>query len=169
MDHMTHDALISQLRLWRGEVLSDWLDYNGHMTEHRYLQVFGESSDAIYGRIGVDFAHASDGAFFTLATFISHLAECKLDTKLYSETEILGYDQRFIHLFHRLYDETGKPLAEGEHLAIHVRNGKAGPASLAVQSKIAELFAAQIYRPMPEGAGKVLKRPLENSRLSGPG
>jgi acyl-CoA thioester hydrolase len=163
---MTNDVPTSGLRLWRGEVLPDWLDYNGHMTEHRYLQAFGESSDAVYGLIGVDFTYASEGAFFTLATFMSHLAECKLGTLLFSETDILGYDQRFLHLFHRLFDESGKPLAEGEHLAIHVQNGKAGPASPAVQSKIAELFVAQISRPIPEGAGKVLKRPLQYSRLS---
>ena len=70
------------LRLWRGSVQPDWLDYNGHMTEHRYLQVFGESSDALYELIGVDMARADEGAYYTLSTFITHLAECKLGTAL---------------------------------------------------------------------------------------
>ena len=94
------------LQLWRGQVLPEWLDYNGHMTEHRYLQAFGESSDALYGRIGVDFADAVSGAFFTLTTFITHIAECKIGTGLYSETEILGHDPRLLHLFHRLFEKS---------------------------------------------------------------
>ncbi|MEI9985593.1 MAG: hypothetical protein WDN69_21835 [Aliidongia sp.] len=34
------------LVLKRTEVDAQWVDYNGHMTEHRYLQVFGETTDA---------------------------------------------------------------------------------------------------------------------------
>lgn len=52
------------LQLWRGEVLPKWLDYNGHMTEHRYLQVFGETSDALYRRLGVAFDSAFEGSYF---------------------------------------------------------------------------------------------------------
>jgi acyl-CoA thioester hydrolase len=154
------------LRLWRGSVLPDWLDYNGHMTEHRYLQVFGKSSDALYERIGVDMQNADEGAYYTLSTFITHLAECKLGTALESETEILGYDARFLHLFHRVFDASGTPLAEGEHLAIHVRHGESGPASEAMLAKIGRFFAMQLGRPVPATAGKVLRRALQHSRLA---
>lgn len=153
------------LRLWRGSVLPDWLDYNGHMTEHRYLQVFGESSDALYERIGVDMQRAEEGAYYTLSTFITHLAECKLGVALETETEILGYDARFLHLFHRVYDAAGTPLAEGEHLAIHVRHGVSGPAPAAMLDAISGLFALQVGRPAPPTAGKVLRRALQHSRL----
>jgi len=153
------------LRLWRGSVLPDWLDYNGHMTEHRYLQVFGESSDALYERIGVDMQNADAGAYYTLSTFITHLAECKLGTALESETEILGYDARFLHLFHRIFDATGTALAEGEHLAIHVRHGASGLASEAMQARIAQFYAGQVGLPVPPTAGKVLRLALQQSRL----
>ena len=156
----------STLRLWRGSVQPDWLDYNGHMTEHRYLQVFGESSDALYERIGVNMQKADEGAYYTLSTFITHLAECKLGTALETETEILGYDARFLHLFHRVFDAAGNPLAEGEHLAIHVRHGASGPAPAAMLDAIGQHYAAQVGRPVPPSAGKVLRRALQNSRLT---
>lgn len=162
----TQDQKAAALRLWTGEVLPDWLDYNGHMTEHRYLQVFGESSDAIYGHIGVDFANAGAGAYFTLSTHIWHRAECKVGTSLWSETEILGHDPRFIHLFHRLFDKDGKLLAEGEHLVIHVQNGKSCPAPAKMRETVAEIFEAQRSLPVPEGSGKVLARPLAHNRLA---
>ena len=109
------------LRLWQGTVLQEWLDYNGHMTEHRYLQVFGESSDALYGNLGVDFERAKDGAYYTLETHIRHRAEAKVNTRLWSETELLGYDEKRLHIFHRLNNASGNLLATGEHLSIHVK------------------------------------------------
>ena len=34
------------LRLHQVRVPKAWLDYNGHMTEFRYLQVLGDATDA---------------------------------------------------------------------------------------------------------------------------
>jgi carnitine 3-dehydrogenase len=36
-----------KLRLTRQRVPADWIDYNGHMTESRYLQSFGDATDAL--------------------------------------------------------------------------------------------------------------------------
>lgn len=152
------------MRLWTGRVLPDWLDYNGHMTEHRYLQVFGESSDALYAQIGVDFARAEVGAFYTLSTFIQHLAECKVATPLWTETEILGHDAKRLHLYHRLFDNDARLLATGEHLAIHVAASKACDAPQAMQDQIAARYALRAALPRPEGTGAVLRRDLLNMR-----
>ncbi|MGO4317906.1 thioesterase family protein [Agrobacterium sp. MCAB5] len=152
------------LRLWRGQVLADWLDYNGHMTEHRYLQVFGESSDALYGELGVDFGNATNGAYFTLETHIRHRAEAKLHTPLWSETEILGYDEKRLHLLHRLFDEGNNLLATGEHLSIHVKNAAVTAAPDLMQKRIAMIFDEHRQLSKPEGVGSVLKKPLAYSR-----
>jgi acyl-CoA thioester hydrolase len=152
------------LRIWEGQVLSDWLDYNGHMTEHRYLQAFGESSDALYGLIGVDFKNAAEGAYFTLETHIRHMAECKVGISLFTETEILAYDEKRLNLLHRLFDRSANLLATGEHLAIHVRRSKVTPASDAMVSRVAAIFDAQKSLPLPERLGSVLTRPLLHSR-----
>jgi len=152
------------MRLWTGEVLPEWLDYNGHMTEHRYLQAFGESSDALYELLGVDFAAAQDGAYFTLVTQIRHLAEGKLGARLWSDTEILGYDDKRLHLYHRLFDGAGRLLATGEHLTIHVRASKACSAPDNKLAKIAALFAPRHRMAVPEGAGSILTRALAHSR-----
>ena len=154
------------LQLWRGVVLPEWLDYNGHMTEHRYLQAFGESSDALYERIGVDFARASEGAFFTLETHLRHIAEAKPGTGLFSETEILAHDDKRLHLFHRLFDADGKLLATGEHLSIHVRHGKVAVAAEAMLRRIAEIFTLNANDPVPERVGSVLGRPLAQARMA---
>jgi acyl-CoA thioester hydrolase/carnitine 3-dehydrogenase len=160
LDHLE----TAPLRLWQGEVLSDWLDYNGHMTEHRYLQVFGDSSDALYQLIGVDFTRADEGAFYTLETHIRHIAEAKLGTALWSDTEILAYDEKRLHLWHRIFDGADRLLATGEHLSIHVHQAKAGRASVEILGRIARIFEAQRSLPVPEGTGKVLRCTLAHQR-----
>jgi acyl-CoA thioester hydrolase/carnitine 3-dehydrogenase len=161
MNATKYPLISERLRLWTGVVLPEWLDYNGHMTEHRYLQVFGESSDALYKQIGVDFHQAVKGAYFTMETHIRHRAEAKLGTELLSATEILGYDEKRLHLYHVLLDSSGKLLATGEHLAVHVKDSSASPASKAMLKNISELFDRQkIALPLPEGTGLVLKKQL---------
>lgn len=149
--------------LWQGQVMAEWLDYNGHMTEHRYLQVFGEASDALYARIGVDFSRAEEGAFYTLETHIRHKAECRVGYGLRAETELLAHDDKRLHLFHRLY-AGDRLLATGEHLSIHVAHGQSCPASAPMLAAIAAIFSSQRDLPLPDGIGSVLRKPLACTR-----
>ena len=41
-------------RLLELTVRPEWVDYNGHMTDSRYLQVFGDATDALWRSVGVD-------------------------------------------------------------------------------------------------------------------
>jgi acyl-CoA thioester hydrolase len=154
------------LKLWTGRVLDDWADYNGHMTEHRYLQVFGESTDQLLAHIGVDFSQAIEGAFYTLETHIRHLRECRPGTLLWTSTELLGYDDRKMHTYHRLFDSTDKMLATGEHLSIHVARSKACRVSSGMLQRISAIFEQQRQLPNPEGSGLVLTERLAHTRTA---
>jgi acyl-CoA thioester hydrolase len=154
----------STLRLWNGRVLSDWADYNGHMTEHRYLQVFGETTDRLLVLIGVEFDRAAEGTYYTRETHICHLRECRPGTLLETTTEVLGYDAKRLHLYHRLFDSNEWLLATGEHLCIHVARSKACAAHPHLLQRVSELFDAQRLLPKPERSGSVLTRSLTFSR-----
>ena len=43
------------------KIIPDWTDYNGHMTEYRYLNCFGDASDAVMLHIGCDKAYIEAG------------------------------------------------------------------------------------------------------------
>lgn len=161
-----NNGMNEPMRLWTGQVLAEWLDYNGHMTEHRYLQVFGESSDALYARIGIDFENAHSGAYYTLTTHLRHISECKEGTHLWSDTEILSYDEKRLHIYHRLFDGDGKLLATGEHLSIHIRGSKACGAPSHFLKHIANFYAPRANEPWPNGTGSVLKNHLSVSRYN---
>ena len=62
------------LRLHAAVVPPEWVDYNGHAHESRYLQVFGDTTDALLRHLGVDAAYlAAGGSYFTVETHLSHL------------------------------------------------------------------------------------------------
>jgi len=146
------------LRLIETKVSPAWVDYNGHMTEHRYLQVFGDTSDALLRLIGVDLAYVEAGqSYYTVETHIRHLGEAKLGQAIHSTCQILSVDEKRLHVFHTLYGTaTGEALATAEHMLLHVdsKAGKAIPAPAAVFDKATVIAEAHATLAVPEGVGR---------------
>ncbi|WP_377289893.1 carnitine 3-dehydrogenase [Rhizobium sp. SG2393] len=146
------------LRLLDTRVNAAWVDYNGHMTEHRYLQLFGDTSDALLRLIGVDFAYVEAGhSYYTVETHIRHLGEAKLGQRLYTTLQILSHDDKRLHFFSTVNDaETGAALATAEQIMLHVDSaaGKSAPAPAAVLEKIAAIADGHARLPAPEGVGR---------------
>jgi carnitine 3-dehydrogenase len=146
------------LQLHHAVVLPEWIDYNGHMTEHRYLQVFGETTDALLRHIGADSQYLADGfMYYTVETHIRHLKEVREGEKLHATTQILGADDKRIHLYHAIYRSRDEALlATGEQMLLHVdsKAGKAAPARADVLDRVKKLAAAQAGLPRPEAAGR---------------
>ncbi|CAN7626955.1 carnitine 3-dehydrogenase [Rhizobium rhizogenes] len=152
-----HD-LAGPLRLIETKVSPAWVDYNGHMTEHRYLQVFGDTSDALLRLIGVDFAYVEAGhSYYTVETHIRHIGEAKLGQAIHSTCQLLSADEKRLHVFHTIHDTaTGEVIATAEHMLLHVdaKAGKAAPAPEEVLGKIKQIAQAHTKLPLPDGIGR---------------
>jgi carnitine 3-dehydrogenase len=148
------------LRLIDTKVSPAWVDYNGHMTEHRYLQVFGDTSDSLLRLIGVDFAYVEAGhSYYTVETHIRHLGEAKLGTRLYATLQVLSTDEKRIRFFTAIHDaETNEALATAEQLMLHVdsKTGKAAPAPIDVLEKLSSIAEAHAELAVPEGVGRAV-------------
>src|SRR3954463_7494128 len=107
------------LRLHATVVSPEWIDYNGHAHESRYLQVFGDTTDALLRYVGLDLG--SGASYFTVETHLSHLGQARADERLHTTTQILGCDAKRLHVFHSLY-RTGDDalLATAEQMLLHV-------------------------------------------------
>lgn len=154
-----------RLHLLSGTIEPGWADYNGHMTEFRYLYVFGETTDRFLQHIGIDLTAARRGTYYTLESHIRHIKESLPESSFATETELLGYDEKRIHLFHRFMVK-GATHATGEHLGLHVVESRTSPAKGLILNRLAQLFDAQRSRPLPERSGSVLTKPLKFSRSS---
>jgi carnitine 3-dehydrogenase len=151
-------SVAAPLCLHTARVLPEWTDYNGHMTEHRYLQVFGDAADALFAAVGVDAAYLAGGhSYYTVESHLRHLGEAPADVPLHVETQLLDHDAKRIHAFHRLVrSDTDTLLATAEQLYLHVdtKEGRVCDAPEAVRDRLAAIAAAHGDLPLPDGAGR---------------
>jgi carnitine 3-dehydrogenase len=159
------------LRLIETQVRPEWVDYNGHMTDSRYLQVFGDATDALFRRVGIDDAYRKSGrAMYTVETHVSHLAEAKVLEGLYVTTQLLSVDDKRVHLFHclrRTRDDV--TVATGEQIYLHVNAvaGKASPLDAQVHSRLEAIRAAHAKLPAPEQKGRYVGMPRNVKSAAG--
>jgi carnitine 3-dehydrogenase len=157
------DDLSRPLRLHSARVRPDWVDYNGHAHESRYLQVFGDSSDALLRYIGIDAAYLEQGgSYYTVETHLSFMREASAGEPLHVTTQVMGFDDKRLHVFHELY-RSGEDvlLATAEQMFLHVDTveGRASPADPEILDRIARLATAHAALPRPERAGRAIRVP----------
>ncbi|HET8979491.1 MAG TPA: carnitine 3-dehydrogenase [Solirubrobacteraceae bacterium] len=150
-----------RLRLHEVHVEPDWIDYNGHMTESRYLQVLADATDAFLRRIGILGPYIDSGrSYYTVETHIRHLGEARAGDRLVVATRLLGHDPKRLHLFHELMradDHT--VIATGEHMLLHVDRsaGKTVPAGAEILAELDDIFQLHRDLPWPEGSGNQIR------------
>jgi carnitine 3-dehydrogenase len=154
----TAGASAGGLRLIETQVRAEWVDYNGHMTDSRYLQVFGDATDALFRSVGVDDSYRRTGrAMYTVESHVTHGAEAKLLDPLYVVTRLLAVDDKRVHLFHALHRQRDDVLvATGEQMYLHVDTnaGKAALMDSTVREKLEKVRAAQSGLESPAQAGR---------------
>ena len=157
------DDLSPPLRLYSARVLSEWVDYNGHAHESRYLQMFGDATDALLRYLGVDAAYlAAGGSYYTVETHLSLLREASAGEGLDVRTQVLGFDEKRLRLFHELHRSGDEVvLATAEQMLLHVdtSGGRAHAARPEILARIAKLAAAHAVLPKPERAGRAIGMP----------
>ena len=147
------------IRSYEHTVPQDWVDYNGHMTEHRYLECFSHATDEIMQQAGVDDAYvAAGGSFFTVETHIRHIDEVMAGEPIYVDTQILRIAGKKMHLFHSLFHQSGRLLATGEHMLLHVdtKLRRASDPSATVAAMLAEMAAGHATLNRPSAVGRAI-------------
>jgi carnitine 3-dehydrogenase len=140
------------------EIPPEWVDYNGHVHESRYLQLFGDATDALLRHVGIDTAYvAGTGSYYTVETHLSHLRQLLAGDRVQVTTQVLGGDDRRLHLFHAIVQEgEEQPSATAEQMLVHVdaAAGRVLPAGAKVLSRITALVDAHAALPRPDRAGR---------------
>jgi len=146
------------LRLLDICVLPGWIDYNGHMTEYRYTQVFSDASDRLLQMLGMDAEYVASGrSYYTAETHVMHLGEAAVDQALYASSQVLLADTKRLHVFYRLCTaEDDRLLATGESMYLHVdrASGRVCAASDKIVANAGALAAAHANLPRPATAGR---------------
>ncbi|MGC1495870.1 MAG: carnitine 3-dehydrogenase [Sulfitobacter sp.] len=136
----------------------DWTDYNGHMTEARYLHAFADATDRFMEIIGCDAAYiSSGGSYFTAETHIRHLDEVHAGTVITITTQVIEGAGKKMHLFHEMRDGE-RLLATGEHFLLHVslETRKPSSPSPAIEAALVRFATGHAALPKPDGLGRAI-------------
>jgi carnitine 3-dehydrogenase len=145
----------------RRAVPIDWLDYNGHMNESRYLNAFSLATDRFMEIIGCDQEYiANGGSYFTAETHLRHLGEAHLGDRIEVRTTVLMGEGKKMHLWNEMY--VGDSLvATGEHMLIHVslETRRPSPPAPEIEAELVRFAEGHAALPKPDGAGRGVGAP----------
>lgn len=147
---------ITPLVMAHMQVLPDWIDYNGHMTESKYLYASSETCDAFLRHIGAGMDYVAGGhSYYTAESHIMHAGEAKLGDRLAGSVQVLAFDDKRLHLFLRIEHE-GKLVASVEQMLLHVdmKAGKACPAAPEILARMQPILEAHRALARPDAAGR---------------
>src|SRR6202789_4737647 len=106
-------------------VVSEWVDYNGHMNDAAYAIVFSRSVDALMARVGLDAAARSrtGQTLFTLQMMLHYFKEAKEGDALAISCHLLEHDDKRMRVWLDMTAPGGEVLAASEQLLISVAQG----------------------------------------------
>jgi carnitine 3-dehydrogenase len=139
----------------------DWTDYNGHMTEARYLHAFADATDRFMAIIGCNAEYIrSGGSYFTAETHIRHLDEVHAGAVITIRTRVVLGEGKKMHLFHEML-EGERMLATGEHFLLHVslETRKPTPPAEHIEAALVRFAQGHAGLPAPEGLGRAIGAP----------
>ena len=144
-----------------------FLDYNGHMTEAAYLTAFGEAADHVFRLIGDDDGYRASGrSFYTVETHMNFFLELKVGEAFAVETLVVGFDDKRLHLFHRMF-RRGELVATAEQMLLHVelrgRQGK--PDGARDAAALTAIAAAHRGLAKPAELGRTMRVPKRPAKL----
>ena len=142
------------LRMLELSVLPAWIDYNGHMTEFRYVQVFSDTCDRLLVLIGMDADYVAKGlSYYTAETHTMQLDEIGVDERIYSTAQVLLADTKRLHVFYRLHAaDDDRVLATTEAMYLHVdrKSGRVCEADRQLVANARAIADAHASLPRPE-------------------
>lgn len=149
----------SGLIVTAGEVRPEWIDYNGHLMDGYYAVAFSAVTDRVLELLGLGPAYpaASGHSVYTVESHLVYLRELRVGERLQFTTQILGHDERRIHLIHTVRAAgTTEPAATNELMLLHVRQSPPGavPMPAAALARLTELAGAHAGYPPPAQAGR---------------
>ncbi len=144
-----------------GVVQNDAIDLNGHMNVAYYALMVDKATDVAFEHIGVGFVDIprTGNTMFIANKHLRFHREVGLGDTLRFTTQILGYDDKRLHMYHRMIEAKSGALAcSVEMLSLHAslatrRVTPFPPDSLA---RLAAWWAREKALPVPEDAGKPL-------------
>jgi carnitine 3-dehydrogenase len=151
------------LRLHEQRVPTEWVDYNGHTNDSRYMQLSSEAGDRFLRFIGMDGAYLESGrSYFTVESHVNYVSQSRAGDQLYVTGQLLAHDEKRFRLFTSMHRSDDDALvATAEHMMLHVdtTTNRASAADPAILARLAALAEHHDQLPQPSRAGRYIGQP----------
>ena len=153
---------------YRGEVLPEWIDINGHMNLAYYSVLFDYATDVLFDMIGIGqkYKRATNHGTFVVETHNIYEQELLVGEQVRVVSQILGADAKRLHLAHemfRLADERRSATQELMFLSIDLSRRRVVPFPDETQRRVAAAAAAHAHLPAPDWSGRHIAMPEDGS------
>ena len=149
---------------FRGEVLPDWIDYNGHMNLAYYTVLFDQATDILFDELGLglDYRRNRKLGTFVAETHNLYERELLLGAQVRVATQILAIDAKRMHLGHEMFAlDGGHRTATQELMFLHVDLAarRVCPFPEDMHERVAAAAAAHAALPRPAWTGRRIAIP----------
>lgn len=154
------DPAAGPLRLHDVRVPTEWVDYNGHVNDSRYMQFASETIDRFLRHIGMDAAYLEGGhSFYTVESHLNFIDQARAGDHLYCTVQLLSHDAKRIRLFTSIHRGTDDAVvATSEHMLLHVDTaaGRTVPAGDAITAALESIAVHHSTLVAPTNAGRAI-------------
>ena len=150
------------LRIFAKQIGTDWIDYNGHVNDSRYMQLSSLAVDAFMGAVGIDADYLATGqTYMTVESHLRFVDQCHVGDRLHVDIQLLSHDAKRMHVFTWARRDDDALVFTAEHLLLHgdTKAAKTVPARADVLARLAVVAATHDHLPRPVEAGRRIGDP----------
>jgi len=154
--------------LLQDRVRPEWVDYNGHMNDGAYPQVFSAAAEVLIDRMGLDAANRNRYGYtvFTLETHVCFLAEAVENQPFQVVFQLMDRDEKRVHVFMEMKNAEGTVLATSEQMLMGMDTHQQRPAPFpeAVDQILSACEDEHRDLPRPPQAGRSIGIPRRSHK-----
>jgi acyl-CoA thioester hydrolase len=144
---------------FRGKVLPDWIDYNGHMNLAYYTVLFDQATDILFDELGLGLDYRQQRKLGTFVAETHNLFERELlvGAQVRVATQIIAIDAKRMHLGHEMFAlDGGYRAATQELMFLHVDLAarRVCPFPPDLYERVSAAAAAHATLPRPDWSGR---------------
>ena len=143
-------------------VLSDWVDYNGHMNVAYYVLIFDRATDVLLNYVGLNEKHRNmtSESVFVVESHITYAKEVLEGAKIEIETLVLNVDEKRLHLFMTMHEAgTRMTVSAIEIMILYVdlNTRKAAPFPTQIKLELSQLKEKHSSLILPSQIGRQIR------------
>ena len=148
---------------FRGTVLPEWIDHNGHLNLAYYVVLFDQATDLLFDELGLglDYRNRENSGTFVVETHNRYERELLVGERVRIATQIVGADDKRLYLAHEMFRLEGERAATQELMFLHIDLGarRVAPFPPELKARIARWAAAHAVLPRPLWIGGRIAMP----------